>query len=101
MRAWRRTATAALGLLALAAMGGAARAEYSRSAPAARDGADDEGEGADFSRAVDLQRFRKGSIAWDTQELIESGLTALHEEHQQILRELEDIKRRITHLEEK
>ncbi len=101
MRAWRRTAAAALSLLALAAAD-TAQAEYSRSAPAARGGAaDDGGEEDAFSRAVDLQRFRKGSIEWDTQELIESGLTALHEEHQQILRELGEIKRRITQIEER
>lgn len=101
MRARRWTGAAALGLLALAAMEGTARAEYTRPAPAARDGGADEGEEDGFNRAVDLERFRKGNYAWDTQELIASGFTALHKENQRILRELEEIKERIGRLEGK
>lgn len=101
MRSWRGKAV--LGLLALAATGGLARAEYSSSrvGPAARDGGADEGEEGDFNRVVDLQRFRKGNPEWDTQELIVSGLTALHKENQKILQELAEIKERIRRLEGK
>ena len=99
MKGWRWTTT--LGLLALATMGGTARAEYSRpDPPAAPDGGAEEGEDQ-FNRAVDLRRFRKGNYAWDTQELIASGFTALHRENREILRELEEIKSRITRLEGK
>ena len=54
-----------------------------------------------FGSAVDLNRFRKGNGEWDTQELVASGLTALHQENLQILRELQDIKSRIARLEAK
>ena len=101
MKTWR--GKTALGLLALAVMGAPARAEYSsgRAGPAARDGGVDAGEGDDFKRAVDLQRFRKGNAEWDTQELIASGLTALHKENQKILQELAEIKGRMRRLEGK
>lgn len=52
-----------------------------------------------FERSVDLQRFRKGNFEWDTQELIASGMTALHREQLQILQELEEIKARLARLE--
>ena len=58
-------------------------------------------KGDSFQEVVDLQRFRKGNIDWDTQELIAGGLTALHEEHQRILKELEELKTEIHHLKEK
>ncbi|MBI3312508.1 MAG: hypothetical protein HYZ88_03170 [Candidatus Omnitrophica bacterium] len=53
-----------------------------------------------FSDSVDLERFRKGNIDWDTQELIASGMTALHEEHQRILQELEELQTEIRNLKE-
>ena len=102
MRGWRKKT--ALGLLALATVAGLAGAEYSsgRAAPAARDGgADAEAEEGDFSRAVDPERFRKGNYEWDTQELIASGLTALHKENRKILQGLAEIKERIRRLEAK
>ncbi len=42
--------------------------------------------------AVDLSKFRRGNPEWDTQELIASGLTALHKDNEKILKELEDLK---------
>ena len=54
-----------------------------------------------FGAAVDLARFRKGNGEWDTQELVASGLTALHQENVQILKELQDIKSKIARLEAK
>ncbi len=57
-------------------------------------------EGEDsFARSVDLKRFRKGNIDWDTQELIASGLTALHQEHEKVLRELREVKAALRRLE--
>lgn len=53
-----------------------------------------------FGAAVDLGRFRKGNVDWNTQELIASGMTALHEEHQRILKELEELKTEIRDLKE-
>ena len=74
--------------LATVALLGVAQAQYRPSSSAK--GASSESDG--FERAVDLKRFRKGTIEWDTQELIASGLSALHREHQQILRELEELR---------
>lgn len=54
-----------------------------------------------FQEAIDLKRYRKGSVAWDTQELIASGLTALHEEHQQILKKLEELERQLSQLKQR
>ncbi len=60
-----------------------------------------------FEEAVDLRRFRKGRIDWDTQELITSGLTALHRENQKILEALAALRtkqdqliKEISHLKE-
>ena len=60
-----------------------------------------EAEDGAFSRAVDLKRFRNKNFEWDTQELIASGFTALHEENQRILTELKEIRDRIGRLEGK
>lgn len=81
---------------ALALLWGVAHAQYRpaprKEAPVERD---------EFGEAVSLQRFRKtGNIAWDTQELIRSGLTALHEEHREILREVEALRGRLQGLED-
>ena len=78
-----------------AALGGIARAEYktpSREAVAS---------GGSFDEAVDPSRFRKGNLAWDTQELIASGLKALHEEQVRILDRLDRIQSRLDQLENK
>lgn len=98
----KRALALALGLLLLAGAGdrGAARAEDGYGASGAG-GADAAAEDGEFSRAVDLKRFRNKNFEWDTQELIASGFTALHEENLKILRELEEIKERIARLEEK
>lgn len=53
-----------------------------------------------FQDAVDLRRFRRGNVDWDTQELIASGLTALHKEHQEILKELRELRYEIQKLKE-
>ena len=53
----------------------------------------------EFRDAVDLSKHRKGNLEWDTQELIASGLTALHEEHQRILLKLGEIQDRLSRLE--
>ncbi len=55
---------------------------------------------AEFDNAVDLGRFRKGNPEWDNQALMVSGMTALHQEHQKILKELEEIKSAVRHLAE-
>ncbi len=52
-----------------------------------------------FSHAVDLSRFRKGNTEWDTQALIVSGLTALHEDQVRILEQLDQIESRLKQLE--
>lgn len=54
-----------------------------------------------FADSVDLSRFRKGNSGWDTQELIASGLTALHEENIRILNKLDQIQSRLERLEKK
>ena len=54
-----------------------------------------------FEDAVDLARFRKGNPDWDSQRLVVSGLTALHQEHQQILKELEEMKSAMRKLAER
>lgn len=79
---------------ALAALGGVAWAEYkkpSSSGPAERP--------ATFEEAVDLSRYRKGNLEWDTQELIASGMKALHEEQLRILEKLDRIESRLNKLE--
>lgn len=53
-----------------------------------------------FEEAVSLERFRQGNPDWDTQELIASGLTALHQEHQQILIRLTELKAVVDRLEQ-
>ena len=55
----------------------------------------------DFARAVDLERFRKGNEYWDVQELVASGLTALHRDHVRILEQLEGLKAKIKQLEKR
>ena len=60
-----------------------------------------ESAGDSFPQAVDLNRHRKGNPEWDTQELITSGLTALHEEHVQILEELRALKAETARLEKR
>ncbi len=74
----------------------AALAEYR---PSARQGKTSQ-QSDSFRDAVDLERFRKGHEDWDTQALVASGLTALHEEHVQILRELEALRSEIKQLKE-
>ena len=54
-----------------------------------------------FGEAVDLERFRRSNGEWDTQALIASGLAALHQEHQRILKELSEIKTELRNLKEK
>ncbi len=56
-------------------------------------------EAETFDDAVNLKRFRKGNIEWDTQELISSGLKALHREQVQILDELRRIESRLDKME--
>ena len=54
---------------------------------------------ASFEEAVDLSRYRKGNLEWDTQELIASGMKALHEEQLRILEKLDRIESRLNELE--
>ena len=93
----------ALGLLLTASgsRGAAWAAERGYGASGAGGGGAEAGEDGAFSRAVDLKRFRTKNFEWDTQELIASGFTALHEENQRILKELKEIKDRIGRLEGK
>ena len=58
-----------------------------------------EGSSDRFGDAVDLSRFRKGNYEWDTQALIVSGLTALHEEQLRILHQLNQIQSRLDRLD--
>ena len=80
-------------------LGSIAQAQY-RPPPSSReyDSSDTEEE---FSDSVDLNRFRKGNIEWDTQELIASGLAALHREHQEILKQIKEIKEELASLMER
>ena len=92
----------ALGLLLTAAgRPGTARAEEDGYGVYGAGGEGAAAEDGAFRRAVDLKRFRNKNFEWDTQELIASGLTALHEENRRILKELREIKERIGRLEEK
>ena len=52
-----------------------------------------------FDEAVDPARFRKGNVSWDTQELVASGMRALHEEQVRILNQLDRIESRLERLE--
>ena len=52
-----------------------------------------------FSDAVDLKHYRKGNLEWYTQELIASGLTALHKEHIEILDALGRMQARLERME--
>lgn len=86
---------------AVALLWGVAHAQYR---PAPRKEAPPEAD--TFEEEVSLKRFRKtGNIGWDTQELLHSGLTALHEEHQEILKELrermESLESRLKGLEQR
>ena len=70
-----------------------ARAEYKRSS---REPAEPAGS---FEEAMDLSRYRKGNFEWDTQELIASGMKALHQEQVRILAKLDRIESRLDELE--
>ena len=82
-----------MAVCALAALGGVAWAEYKKpsSGPAESAGS--------FEEAVDLSQYRKGNLEWDTQELIASGMKALHEEQLRILEKLDRIESRLNELE--
>ena len=77
--------------------GGPAHAQYRP--PSSKKG--DSSSQESFDRAVDLNRFRKGNIEWDTQELIASGMAALHREHVEIRGEIAELKAAIERLQEK
>lgn len=89
--------------VAAAMLSGTALAEYGRSLPADPRGESEKPaeESSAFDRAVDLNRFRRGNPEWDTQELIASGLKALHQEHQVLLRQIKALSARIDNLEGK
>ncbi len=53
-----------------------------------------------FNSAVNLKKFRTGNPDWDTQELVSSGLTALHQEHLRILEELDKLRAQISDIED-
>ena len=57
--------------------------------------------GSNFDDAVDVTRFRKGNPEWDSQQLMVSGMTALHQEQQEILKELQEIKSAVRQLAER
>lgn len=80
--------------LGLAGFPGAAQAQY-RPSPRREESP----EAETFDDAVNLKRFRKGNIGWDTQELIASGMKALHEEQIRILKKLDRIESRLNELE--
>ena len=88
MRNWKLK-----GFLLAAFLVAGASVAYGQYRPAPRK---DSSKGEDsFEKAVDLERFRKGNADWDTQELIASGIAALHQDHLRILRELEELKSEI------
>lgn len=89
----KRNVAIGLAACSLAALGGVARAEYRKpsSEPAEPP--------ATFEETVDLSRYRKGNLEWDTQELIASGMKALHEEQLRILKKLDRIESRLNELE--
>ena len=89
----KRRVVIGMAVCALAALGGVARAEYKKpsSGPAESP--------ATFEEAMDLSRYRKGNLEWDTQELIASGMKALHEEQLRILEKLDRIESRLNELE--
>ena len=97
-----RAVLAVLGILTLlAGIGvGAAQAQY-RPAPAPAEKKEPKAEKDEFEKKLNLERYRDGQIHFETQQLIVNGLTALHEEHVEILEELRDLKARIARLEEK
>ena len=62
-------------------------------------GGEGETEADRFEDAVDLERFRSGTnFEWNTQQLVASGLTALHREHEKILKELEQLRKEVSQL---
>ncbi|MBI4228024.1 MAG: hypothetical protein HY600_07130 [Candidatus Omnitrophica bacterium] len=93
----RWMSTMAFGMLVAAAGLDVAEAQY-RPAPSQDEAAPPAPEEGRFERAVELTRFRKGNYAWDTQELIQSGLTALHEEHEQLARDLASLRAEVAQL---
>jgi len=84
--------------LTLTALWGVAQAQYR---PPAAVKSESSSREDDFDRSVDLKRFRKGTPDWDTQELLASGLTALHREQVEILRELRELKSAVDRLEKR
>ena len=78
---------------AVAGLWGIARAEYKKPS---REPAEPAGS---IEEALDLSRYRKGNFEWDTQELIASGMRALHQEHLRILEKLDRIESRLNELE--
>ena len=86
------------GLILAGFIGGPVNAEYER--PPVGKSRSYSADAA-FEEAVDLKRFRKGNPDWDTQELVVSGMTALHQEHVQILKELAELKVSVERLEAK
>jgi hypothetical protein len=92
----KRSLVLAAAVIGLALVGNAAQAQY-RPPPASREEVSSGGDG--FDEAVSLKRFRKGNEDWDTQELVASGMKALHQEHVRILKELAEIKAALRELE--
>lgn len=86
------------GFLSVVALWGTAWAQYRPPPRQEPRGAEETDR---FQESVDLRRFRDGQIEWNTQELIASGLTALHEDHVKILDEIEELKKAIARLEER
>ncbi len=69
------------------------RSSYNRTKNRSADQTDD------FSQSVDLSRFRRGNIEWDTQELVASGFQALHRDHVKMMEQLEEIKAALKEIE--
>ena len=89
----KRSLVIGMTICTLAALWGVARAEYKKPSRAPAEPA------GSFEEAMDLSRYRKGNIEWDTQELIASGMKALHEEQLRILDQLDRIEARLNKLE--
>lgn len=82
-------------MVLLMAGAGGAQAQYQRPSTQEKE------ESHTFEEAVDLNRFRDGNMAFETQELIASGFKALHEDNLKILKEIEELKVKMRTLEER
>ena len=92
---WKTMGMPALGILFLGVLLAAVTAQAEYLTPSGEAAGQ---TGDSFRKTVDPRRFRKGNPDWDTQELIAGGLTALHEEHLRMFKEIEELKSELARL---